>query len=251
MKAIILCSLVYVIFTIVGTEAAKLPKGFIQCRKSDPNIDECLRSAFQATVPHLVKGVPNMGIVPSDPYKITELEIDQGNNGAVGFKIKFRDLSVINLRTAVITKAHYDPVKHNLTLEIKNPNSLIFGGDYEASGKILILPITGQGKAKIVADISNYIGNAIMKPVVKKGTTYLEIVEIKWTFVPNKIHMKLDNLFNGNKELGDNMNIFLNENWREILKELQPAIEEVFGAIFKTIGQQFLNYVPENQLLLD
>lgn len=47
------------------------------------------------------------------------------------------------------------------------------------------------------------------------------------------------------------MNIFLNENWREVLKEVQPAVEEVFGVIFKNIGQQFLNHIPENQLLLD
>lgn len=31
-------------------------KGFIQCRKSDPYLDECLRGAFQSTIPHLVKG---------------------------------------------------------------------------------------------------------------------------------------------------------------------------------------------------
>jgi len=50
---------------------------------------------------------------------------------------------------------------------------------------------------------------------------------------------------------GDNMNVFLNENWRELLNELQPAIEEVFGSAFKEIGQNFLNRIPENQVLLD
>jgi len=47
------------------------------------------------------------------------------------------------------------------------------------------------------------------------------------------------------------MNVFLNENWRELLNELQPAIEEVFGTAFKQIGQNFLNRVPENQILLE
>jgi len=50
---------------------------------------------------------------------------------------------------------------------------------------------------------------------------------------------------------GNNMNVFLNENWRELLIELQPAIEEVFGTAFKEIGQNFLNRIPENQVLLD
>lgn len=47
------------------------------------------------------------------------------------------------------------------------------------------------------------------------------------------------------------MNVFLNENWRELLTELQPAIEQVFGKAFTEIGQQFLKRIPLNQLLLD
>lgn len=51
--------------------------------------------------------------------------------------------------------------------------------------------------------------------------------------------------------IGDNMNVFLNENWREVFNELQPAIEEVFGSAFTGIGQQFLNRIPINQMILD
>lgn len=44
------------------------------------------------------------------------------------------------------------------------------------------------------------------------------------------------------------MNVFLNENWRELIAELQPAIEDVFAVAFKDIGQQFLNRVPQDQI---
>jgi len=47
------------------------------------------------------------------------------------------------------------------------------------------------------------------------------------------------------------MNVFLNENWRELLIELQPAIEEVFGQAFGEIAQSFLTRIPENQVILD
>lgn len=50
---------------------------------------------------------------------------------------------------------------------------------------------------------------------------------------------------------GDNMNLFLNENWHEVLLELQPAIEDVFGIAFKEIGQQFLSRVSAKQIFLD
>lgn len=49
--------------------------------------------------------------------------------------------------------------------------------------------------------------------------------------------------------LGDNMNVFLNENWYELFIELQPAIEDVFAVAFAEYGQPFLNRVPINQIL--
>jgi hypothetical protein len=31
-------------------------KGFKQCKKSDPNLNECLKDGLQSAIPHLVKG---------------------------------------------------------------------------------------------------------------------------------------------------------------------------------------------------
>jgi len=47
------------------------------------------------------------------------------------------------------------------------------------------------------------------------------------------------------------MNIFLNENWRDLLVELQPAIEDIFGVAFTEIAHQFLSRIPLNQIYLD
>lgn len=38
--------------------------------------------------------------------------------------------------------------------------------------------------------------------------------------------VKLDNLFNGDDELGSMMNQFLNSNWREITAEIRPALAQ-------------------------
>lgn len=47
--------------------------------------------------------------------------------------------------------------------------------------------------------------------------------------------MHYTNLFNGNKALGDNMNLFLNENWSDILSELKAPIIDAFGNLFLLI----------------
>lgn len=42
-----------------------------------------------------------------------------------------------------------------------------------------------------------------MKPVIKNGNKYLEIVNIVWKFIPTNMKLRLDNLFNGDKALGN------------------------------------------------
>jgi len=44
------------------------------------------------------------------------------------------------------------------------------------------------------------------------------------------------------------MNIFLNENWRELFNEMQSAFEQALSSAFVGIIQQFLNQVPLNQI---
>lgn len=60
---------------------------------------------------------------------------------------------------------------------------------------------------------------------------------------PKRINFKLDNLFNGDKALGDNMNVFLNDNWKDIFTEIRGSIENAFrGVVFKVIAKVFTKY---------
>lgn len=44
----------------------------------------------------------------------------------------------------------YDAVNHNFSIEMLNPKSVALDGDYEISGKVLILPIVGKGKCEFL-----------------------------------------------------------------------------------------------------
>jgi len=51
----------------------------------------------------------------------------------------------------------YNAETYSLDIEVHPEKSIMLDGDYETSGKVLILPIVGKGKCKIV------IGNIIIK----------------------------------------------------------------------------------------
>lgn len=246
----IICGLVCVTFTAIVNAAPspKLPEGFIRCKIYDKDADECMRNAIQVSIPHLANGIPSLGIHKIDPMLISELKIHQ-STGPVNIKLSFKDLYIHNIKHAVIDSAHYDPENYTLFMDLHNPKGVELEGDYEISGKVLILPIVGKGKCKINLDLSRVIANVQLKPVVKNGNTHLEIVKLLWKFTATKLVLKFDNLFNGDKALGDNMNLFLNENWRDLLTELQPDIEDVLSVAYAEVGKQFLTRIPLNQIV--
>lgn len=52
-------------------------------------------------------------------------------------------------------------------------------------------------------------------------------------------------------DTGDNMNLFLNENWEELLHEMQPPFEDALRSGFVSIAQPFFNRIPYNQIFTE
>jgi Haemolymph juvenile hormone binding protein (JHBP) len=105
-------------------------------------------------------------------------------------------------------------------------------GDYKANGQILVLPISGSGKANltIINPVITY--RCTSKAVEKDGEIYAEIVKFKYFYSSlDKLVMQFDDLFQTDQQLTENINGFLNENWKLIYEELKPKVFEVFGEI--------------------
>ncbi|XP_050443508.1 protein takeout-like [Adelges cooleyi] len=228
--------------------ASKLPKGFIRCSLSDPDLNKCIWNGLNVAFPYMSKGIPSLGLFPVDPLHVTKLVIDEGSQGPVQIKMQFEELDIYNFNSTIIKDYQFDTANLNMSISVQTKLPIVLEGLYEMNGKVLVLPITGKGKCRMVID--NYSSKSYLqfKKIIKNGVTYLELVKLSWNFSTTKLHLKFENLFNGDKSLGDNMNVFLNENWRELLADLQPAFEEALGAAVSNVVQQFFSRVPLNQI---
>lgn len=65
---------------------------------------------------------------------------------------------------------------------------------------------------------------------------------------PQQIHFVLENLFNGDKILGDNVLQIMNDNWKEVYGDVQSSYEEAFGKIFSSIFSNLLSKVSKSDL---
>lgn len=163
--------------------------------------------------------------------------------------------------------------KYTLFTESLSPE-LRLEAEYNLNGRILLLPIQGQGPCTITLGIRNFatsfskitlstfvfiffLVNAklnhtiIGEPFEKKGKKYIKIVDYIVSIVPEKMTFKFDNLFNGDQRLGDEINKVLNENWDAIFNDVKPSYDQTFGLIFKDLANRVFTRVPFNEIFLE
>ena len=66
---------------------------------------------------------------------------------------------------------------------------------------------------------------------MRNSKTYYTTASTEMQSDVEHAHFQFDNLFNGNKELGDNVDLVLNDNWRQVVDELHPEYNEIVRQI--------------------
>lgn len=61
---------------------------------------------------------------------------------------------------------------------------------------------------------------------------------------------RFDNLYNGDKILGETTNRFINEYWRDIFLEIKPALEMTFGEEIQKIANIAMAKIPFDEYFL-
>jgi hypothetical protein len=79
--------------------------------------------------------------------------------------------------------------------------------------------------------------------VKKKGKTYIKFVKSEMKMTPEKIHFRFDNLFNGDKTLGDNINQVLNDNWAVVYEDIEDSYTELVNRIWLSLLNGFFSKV--------
>lgn len=86
------------------------------------------------------------------------------------------------------------------------------------------------------------------KSTTRNGKTYLKVDNAKLSFTLSRMILYLGNLYNGDKALGDNTNLFLNENWQEVFPEIKKSVFSAFGQIAENVLNNVFNKVPYDEL---
>ncbi|XP_034247582.1 circadian clock-controlled protein-like [Thrips palmi] len=225
-----------------AAEAGALTGVWTACPKG-PTINECMVKSLEKLFPVMVKGIPAYDIPVLDPIEV----------GTVDYSTK--DLKMVTKNAVMkglftnskIVLVEADPDKFSLRVNMKVPE-IVNEGEYELGGKLLMMPVSGAGHFTLkYTDVSLDLAFS-GKGETRDGKTYMVLEDVKVVLVPGGLEAKVENLFNGNKELSDNFHKFVNENWKEIFDDSKEKMWAALGQFFKKSFTKLYHDVPYEEI---
>ncbi|XP_067640645.1 protein takeout isoform X2 [Eurosta solidaginis] len=220
---------------------------FDKCKRDD-NFDKCLVNAVNSAIVLLKDGNKEFGIPPLEPLAVKSLVIDSGN-APITLKQTLKNLLVHDLISTSKVQRYRTDLKSHLIICDSKTDRLEMVGDYEMTGRILLLPITGSGKANMTLINTHIEHHLIGEPFMRDGVKYMRLKEYRVDLNPKRVYMQFDNLFN-DRLLSQTMNRFLNDNWEIVFNELKIGYARSFGKIFREISNKLFEDVPFDSIFL-
>lgn len=94
------------------------------------------------------------------------MDLEQGGQSPVNIKLNFRNITFVGLANAVAYKVsgfNQNPQGDKLEIRFKTPKITI-AGPYTINGKVLILPIQGDGLCDLtLGNLSNFCQEIILR----------------------------------------------------------------------------------------
>ena len=236
------------LFSVLGSSSAlKAVDLFKICKRNDPKLNDCIKESIMQLRSTFKKGIPELKIPSLDPMIVPQIGLNQGS-GPVSITSSFKDLHIENFSTIKIEDVKFDLSKYQIDLRA-SLDWFYTNGDYDMRGQILVLPISGNGPSW--SNYTEVFGRGLITghPVSKKNKTYFGVDDVKFDMDVGHATIHMDNLFNGNKALGDTMNRFISENWKVVYSELKPVINEAVSTIFKNVVEKIFNKFSLDELI--
>ncbi|XP_055375813.1 protein takeout [Condylostylus longicornis] len=223
----------------------KLPSSIPTCKKTEPKINECITNAVYAVRPKLITGDLGEGFLtpPLEPLELDNISMGRG----AGFQAVFSDLLVNGGSNFQIEKLQSNITSLNFALQILLPN-IDFVGKYSLRIKILLIDVNGKGDMK--GSFSNARGIVKLRGSTyeKDGATYVRFDKLTIKISIKDMKLQLDNLFNGDKVLGEVGNQVINNNQDLYLSEIIPGLEKSLAKKFLDIANDITKHATYDEM---
>ncbi|XP_066909479.1 protein takeout [Halyomorpha halys] len=223
---------------------------YIKRCKNDKSLNDCILKNSKEAINGLIKGDSKLGIPVLEPLKVDKIEHSTSASRSVSLNFTLSQVNIYGIPKTELVKSELDTSKKIIKLNFKIPQ-LVIKSNYHLNGKFLVVPVVGNGKLTLTIDNLFVTFSTNYNIVKKKGTEYIDLIlPAKLSYTTTKVSPVFENLFNGDKNLGDNFNKVVNENWREWDAHVGPGIADALGQVIASILKRATSTVPYNEIFL-
>lgn len=236
---------------LAGASAAKLPSYLgPQCSQSAPpaELSACAEQRAKAGLPYLANGDKKLRVPSMRPLVVPKMSLAQGTP-QVGLNVTWEPAEIWGLDESRVFNMRMNYAKRTNEFDVIIPRFTL-AGLYKSKGRVLLLPVSGNGKSNVtVTNLKVHYKYEFPSRKGADGKEYFDIVNTDIA-ITGADHMVVDfeNIFNGDPVIGRQINVFLNENWRELIREMGPGMAEATGQVVLLVVKGLANHVPVNEM---
>ncbi|KAH1013732.1 protein takeout isoform X1 [Dendroctonus ponderosae] len=246
-------SYLFLVVTVLVVSYVKSQDSFYylkQCHINDPNVNQCLKQSTNYLIANMRRGIPELDLNDPEPVIIDEIQLALGT-GPDGYRATFRDIEAFGVSNCTVTavRSDIDTSQFQFTLYIPR---ITARAKYESSGVLILVRASGGGnywgeyegvKVKAYLKATKVLG--------EDGLTHLQLQQIKMDFNVKDIRMGVDGIHNGNSVLQAALNLFINSNAQELLKEMKPHLKKKLLVLMSDFVTHIFQSVPYSQFLVE
>ncbi|XP_068912362.1 protein takeout-like isoform X2 [Tenebrio molitor] len=218
-------------------QALMFPSNFQKCDKSKPDFNECLSEAVHGAIRQLNKPMEEYGLPSFEPFFLAKFLPSLGRK--VDFQQVFKNYRIFGRTKISKSQANMNFQDKTLTIALTHPEIKYFF-DYEAKGKMFLLPIDTAGAATVLSRNVTYVVTFTFQEYTKNDKTHWRVINTNLMMQPQEVVALFENLFE-DKDLNDGFSRAMSHKWREILEELLSIYVDYYGKAYGEVFDNFLS----------
>ncbi|KAL1488285.1 hypothetical protein ABEB36_015235 [Hypothenemus hampei] len=236
-------SLFIVVF--FGSNAFASGNEFITCHVKSDNFQDCLNKAIEDGIKQLKNGSSYYNLAPLDPHSIPSMTVGSGS-GIVHLEQNYEDIVVYGLTDLSVSNAQM-----NFETLILKYNTMCYNltqtSYYDIKGKLMLLPVHGRGSCMLTLK-NVLVDHELEFQLMEKS--YYHPKSYKLKLHPEHAAYHFENLFDGNKILGDNVNNVINQEWKAVFEDVGLGYEKAWAQVFLQYAIAIFQKIPANKFFI-
>lgn len=247
--AVTVNAVVLLVVAVTFSSATQFASQLRKCSVDNKErLNTCLNQTLNDLRPFLSTGIPELSLPPLEPMYIKTIEFRQGD-GPVTIQSTFNEVTVTGLSNFTTNYINADPVRQELTVALYVPEMKVTGL-YTLDGQVFLFPARGSGE--FWANFRGVDAQGTSQLTIEAspdGTERLRVSNTNIDFTIEHLKIHLNDLFNGDSILGRAANLFINDNGREILREVKPQVVVRLNDMVQKVMNDALSQLPVSAFL--